>query len=682
MDYLAKKSAVLDYLKKYGGNFDVTGYMEQTWGMTYEQWYVKNKETLESFTVYGRYTDNGYTLKDSRQSPGHLKKIKAIAETYAKKYFKRFQITAETNRLTVSVHKIEVEPGAEVNSFIRLLSNKFNEMDYKDIWIKIKFNEDNDQNTLHIESSPSYSFYLNKEGKLIQQDILANNISISSQTIDDETLTPEQIERLCTIVYLDDILMAKPDDTLGEIISYLLACGPDEPLPCEMNKQEWENVFTGILKDAKLTRLHITHFEDVRYEKPDVLPGFRSVCFMDNQRNAYVIYRGTCGDKEWADNGLGMIEEDTVQQKYALKYALQIRENLNINSLTVAGHSKGGNKAKYVALVAPENYVDRCISVDGQGFSPAFVEKYKNNIDSRKNIITIAEHRDFINCMGISVGETKYYRGRRGKKTPTFPYGEPLPFFHCPDALRKSNGEFGEEFENSVISSPINRFIVKFLTDDAYKSNRTDTVNNIITLVMHKKTATDAEIAEALANLLTVFIDMAAKCKDFDDELANIVFNEQDVIISTLEIAFNQTENQTSDTSLVDLFIGKFVNTILLRPVYIINLITVIVKFIAFVTDISKDKTKDCRLLVYILNLLCSVMENLAENNHFSYINKKLVQYLTNLKNKLEDNQTQNAELTGSDKTEQPEIDVYALLDSWKNNLTEQNVHNGVDLSL
>lgn len=36
------------------------------------------------------------------------------------------------------------------------------------------------------------------------------------------------------------------------------------------------------------------------------------------------------------------------------------------DSITVTGHSKGGNKAQYVTVLSDK--VDRCISMDGQGF--------------------------------------------------------------------------------------------------------------------------------------------------------------------------------------------------------------------------------------------------------------------------------------------------------------------------
>ncbi len=663
MDYKAKETAVFDHLKKYGGNFEIAGYMEQTWGMTSEHWHICNKDTGESFSVYGMHKPDGYSLIDKRMTPAYLKKIKATAETYAKKHFSNFRITTETKRLTININETKEKSQAKANSFVRLISEKFFEMGYTHIWIKFIFSGDSVTNKLHL-SSPSTSFYLNKNGKIIRQDV--SEKTVSSQ-VNNDPLSPEQVEQLCAIVYLDDILIAKPEDSLGEIISYLSTCGPDKHLPCEMNKQEWGNIFRSILNDEALCRLQIAHFEDIRSEKPDVLPGFRSVCFMDSNRNAYVIYRGTCGDKEWADNAHGMLQADTVQQKYALKYAVHIKENFNLTSLTVAGHSKGGNKARYVAIVAPDNYVDRCISVDGQGFSPAFVKKYEDNISRRKNIILLAEHRDFVNCLGINPGETVFYRGRRGEKSREYPYGEPLPFFHCPDALRKSDGEQGEEFPNSYISAPINRFVVKFLTDRAYKAHRSNTVNHVITLLMHKKTATPKEIADALSNLLTVFIDMAAKSKDFDEELSQIAFHEQDVIIATLECAFNQKTDQPDHESLLDLFISKFVSTLLLKPVHLINLITVLVKFITFVIEVSKDPNGDSRLIVYLLNLLCTLTEKIIENNHSNFITKKLLQAITNLKNKFEDNQTQNTE---NENEQLPEQNVFALLDSWKLDLS------------
>ena len=59
-------------------------------------------------------------------------------------------------------------------------------------------------------------------------------------------------------------------------------------------------------------------------------------------------------------------------------------ENLPYDSITVAGHSKGGNKAQYVTVLSDK--VDRCISMDGQGFSQEFIDKYYAEIQKERTL--------------------------------------------------------------------------------------------------------------------------------------------------------------------------------------------------------------------------------------------------------------------------------------------------------
>jgi len=77
-----------------------------------------------------------------------------------------------------------------------------------------------------------------------------------------------------------------------------------------------------------------------------------STYFTDKEGNAYVVFRGTSSG-EWKDNFLGGCLSDTDQQKKALDYI----NSIDAEHITVVGHSKGGNKAKYVALLSDK--VDR-----------------------------------------------------------------------------------------------------------------------------------------------------------------------------------------------------------------------------------------------------------------------------------------------------------------------------------
>lgn len=106
-----------------------------------------------------------------------------------------------------------------------------------------------------------------------------------------------------------------------------------------------------------------------------------ATCYRDEEGNAYVTFRGTATGEEWLDNLEGSFAVDTKSQKEALDFV----EELPFDKITVAGHSKGGNKAQYVALLSDK--VVRCVSMDSQGFSKEFVETYSAKIAANSHKI-------------------------------------------------------------------------------------------------------------------------------------------------------------------------------------------------------------------------------------------------------------------------------------------------------
>ncbi len=108
-----------------------------------------------------------------------------------------------------------------------------------------------------------------------------------------------------------------------------------------------------------------------------------ALCFTEkgNAEDAIVAFRGTSGGAEWVDNVQGLNQSDTKCQKEALDFI----ESLSSNNITVTGHSKGGNKAMYVAITSDK--VTRCVAYDGQGFSQEFVDKYWAEIQAKSGSI-------------------------------------------------------------------------------------------------------------------------------------------------------------------------------------------------------------------------------------------------------------------------------------------------------
>ncbi len=141
--------------------------------------------------------------------------------------------------------------------------------------------------------------------------------------------------------------------------------------------------------------------------------GTRACLFQEQStETVYVVYRGT-GDGEWPDNGLGMTQESTIQQQRALSYfekAMETGGFTEDHRIIITGHSKGGNKAQYVTMeTAYENLIDKCYSIDGQGFSDAAVSKWKekysqSEYESRTHkLYAINGENDYINVLGQTI---------------------------------------------------------------------------------------------------------------------------------------------------------------------------------------------------------------------------------------------------------------------------------------
>lgn len=186
-------------------------------------------------------------------------------------------------------------------------------------------------------------------------------------------------------------------------------------------KEEWDNLIQLAAEDEQLCRLRITE------RKNDLQTGAKAICFYDEQKDeAVVVFAGT-GYNEWRDNFTAGTQTDTKQQIDALEWF----ETLNYENITVSGHSKGGNKAMYIA-VCSEKEVE-CIAFDGEGFSREFCEKYEAQIEKRKkNIVLYANYRDFVSCLLYPIAGSVIFLKNDGGIAP-----DELGFggYHCPDAL-------------------------------------------------------------------------------------------------------------------------------------------------------------------------------------------------------------------------------------------------------
>lgn len=210
---------------------------------------------------------------------------------------------------------------------------------------------------------------------------------------------------LNTYMYID---YREADDgmSLNEIVEEL-ASSPDCH-PGGIHYGEYQ-VLSSAAKDPELGSLLIgnqSHLMD--FDKGTIACTFQS----PDKNRCYIVYRGT-SDGEWPDNGNGMTQVSTIQQKRALDYYETVIERMQITKeqrLVVTGHSKGGNKAQYVLMSTQYGELaDVCYNIDGQGFSEKAIKEWQRCYGEqeyekrRSKIVGVYGENDYVNVLGYSI---------------------------------------------------------------------------------------------------------------------------------------------------------------------------------------------------------------------------------------------------------------------------------------
>ena len=132
----------------------------------------------------------------------------------------------------------------------------------------------------------------------------------------------------------------------------------------------------------------------------------------------YVAYRGTQYG-EGHDNAEGMYMTSTPQQREAREYFDRlVRNNEELfagSNVQLVGHSKGGNKAMFVNMTSQYGqYIDGCVALDGQGYSPEAIEYFMQDPtyeQRRAKITLVAGKYDYVHALGTPIvsEENLYY---------------------------------------------------------------------------------------------------------------------------------------------------------------------------------------------------------------------------------------------------------------------------------
>lgn len=201
---------------------------------------------------------------------------------------------------------------------------------------------------------------------------------------------------------------------------------------------EYKEILAAVNKNQHLKDMIIMQ---VHIESSDA-GGGRSVLLYDPAYNEAIVgFKGTEGDAEWIDNLSGLCRVPTAYQQSALDWYRSL-DLSGYDIITVTGHSKGGNKSKFITLM--DESVDNCFAMDGQGFNDEFIKKYASNIrEYQDKILNINAESDFVNILLNDVGKRTYYLGTN--------FGR-LGFVenHCSNALLF----FDDQGEASVWKAP------------------------------------------------------------------------------------------------------------------------------------------------------------------------------------------------------------------------------------
>lgn len=136
---------------------------------------------------------------------------------------------------------------------------------------------------------------------------------------------------------------------------------------------------------------------------------FSAITFLLGDSTMYIAYRGT--DETivgWKEDFNMAFQSPVPGQAYAVKYLNMVMGRLP-NRFYLGGHSKGGNLAVYAAMNCPEAEQERIIriySMDGPGFRPEVLEKYKYEAVEER-IVKILPHSSLV---GMLFETTDHYK--------------------------------------------------------------------------------------------------------------------------------------------------------------------------------------------------------------------------------------------------------------------------------
>ena len=346
-------------------------------------------------------------------------------------------------------------------------------------------------------------------------------------------------------------------------------------------------------------------------KKKDHNPKGMQACTFERDEQVYISFRGTPA-RSWIDNAKAFVEDmytavgiarteikvDTELKKYTSpmqEEALDYMESLKksgvfekYDNVYVTGHSKGGNEATLVTMVYSD-VIDRCISGDGQGFSPEFVRYMKKTLGPEKfaeiqdKMYGFHANNDYVNVLGVSVikDENKIYFIPEIKLESIID----LLWNHLPTAMiNVKTGKIAQVSEQGAFG----KFIAK-VSEKLMKLNQKDREDAAVTgmsflqyryvrepitsvnpsfVISRVETVIDmADVVESFGNGITILGNIIGETlteKEGEDLVRYIVdeFGDKNIWIKDLGKAYDSLDYGDKAPELIEKFISDRVDEI------------------------------------------------------------------------------------------------------------------------
>ena len=231
-------------------------------------------------------------------------------------------------------------------------------------------------------------------------------------------LTIEEIVLINNLLYAENLggpsgtflSPGQETKTIGEYINGVFRnidlIEDDREYSTGVTGSEYKQILDAVSKSSHLSDMIIMQ---VPIESANAGGGRSALLYDPSCNEAIVAFKGTEGDAEWIDNLSGLCRYPTEYQQNALNW-FQSLDLTGYDIITVTGHSKGGNKSKFITLM--DESVDNCFALDGQGFNDEFIKLYSSNIrEYEDKIHNINAESDFVNILLNDVGEKSFYLG-------------------------------------------------------------------------------------------------------------------------------------------------------------------------------------------------------------------------------------------------------------------------------